>query len=75
MQPTREAALKPTSAGLYPYLPARIWTAATIINELVACYQGTSAKPADRADRVLSDAHFVFRGGEGPGALSRPKDL
>jgi hypothetical protein len=64
MQPIREAALKPTAAELYPFLPARMWTAATHLNELVAGYSGISAKTADRANRVLPDADFMFRGGE-----------
>jgi hypothetical protein len=71
MQTTREAALRPTAAELYPFLPARMWTAATHLKELVARYRGICAEAADRANRVLSDAHFMFRGGEiGTGGAS-----
>jgi hypothetical protein len=64
MQTIREAALRPTAAQLYPFLPAGRWTAAARLSELVARYRGMCAKAADRANRVLSDAHFVFRGGQ-----------
>ena len=62
-QPTREAALRPSAAELYPFLPARMWTAAGRLAELVARYRGICATATDRANRVLSDADFVFRGG------------
>jgi hypothetical protein len=64
MQPIREAALKPTAAELYPFLPARMWTPAAHLTELVAGYRGICAEATDRAHRVLSEADFVFRGGE-----------
>lgn len=57
----REAALKPEAADLYPYLPARIWTRAARLAALVAKYRGMCVKTSDRAHRVLSDAHFMFR--------------
>ena len=62
-QPVREAALRPAAAGFYPFLPARMWTAAAHLSELVARDRGICAKAAGRANRVLSDAHFMFRGG------------
>lgn len=62
-QSIREAALRPTAAESYPYLPARMWTAAAHLTELVARYRGIYAKAADRANRVLPDADFMFRGG------------
>ena len=62
-QPTREAALRPAAAEFYPFLPARMWTAAAHLTELVAAYRGICATATDRANRVLSDADFVFRGG------------
>jgi hypothetical protein len=62
-QKLREAALKPEAADLYPYLPARMWTAAGRVAELVARYRGISASAVDRLHRVLSDADFMFRGG------------
>ena len=43
-----------------------MWTAAAHLTELVARYRGRCAKAADRANRVLSDAHFMFRGAVKP---------
>lgn len=60
-QPAREAALKPQAASLYPYLPARMWTSAARLAALVAKYRGICLEASDRAHRVLSDAHFMFR--------------
>jgi hypothetical protein len=40
-----------------------MWTAAAHLTELVARYRGISATAAERADRVLSEVHFMFRGG------------
>jgi hypothetical protein len=57
----REAALRPRAADLYPFLPARMWTSAGRLAELVASYRGICAPAVDRANRVLSDAHFMFR--------------
>jgi hypothetical protein len=65
-QPIREAALRPAAADSYPFLPARMWTAAAHLTELVARDRGICAGAADRANRVLSDADFMFRGGEAP---------
>ena len=62
-QRAREAALRPAAAELYPFLPARMWTAAAYLTELVAGYRGICATATDRANRVLSDADFMFRGG------------
>jgi hypothetical protein len=41
-----------------------MWTAAAHLTELVARYRGICAEAQDRANRVLSDADFMFRGGE-----------
>jgi hypothetical protein len=57
----REAALRPAAANLYPYLPARMWTAAGRIADLVTRYRGIWAWTTDRAHRVLCEAHFMFR--------------
>jgi hypothetical protein len=62
-QPVQEAALKPSAAQSYPYPPARRWTTARRLAELVARYRGISAEAVDRIDRVLSDRDFVFRRG------------
>lgn len=63
MQPVREAALKPTAAESYPYLPARMWTAAGRLAEIVAKYRGIPTEAMSRLNRVLSDQDFMFRGG------------
>jgi hypothetical protein len=63
MQPYREAALKPTAAEFYPYLPARMWTAASRLAELVARYRAIPAEAVNRLNRVLSEKDFVFRDG------------
>ena len=62
-QTVREAALKPTAAEFYPYLPARMWTAADRLAQLVARYRGIPAEAVNRLNRVLSDQDFMFRGG------------
>jgi hypothetical protein len=62
-QPLLEAALKPSAAQSYPYLPARMWTSARRLAELVARYRGIPAEAVDRIDRVLSDRDFMFRMG------------
>jgi hypothetical protein len=59
----REAALKPAAAERYPYLPARTWTAAGRLAELVARYRGIPAGAVNRLNRVLSERDFMFRGG------------
>lgn len=61
---TREAALRPAAASFYPFLPARMWTAAARVAELVAAYKGITAGATDRAHRILSEAHFMFRSSE-----------
>ena len=58
-----EAALKPSAAESYPYLPARMWTTARRLAELVARYRGIPAEAVDRIDRVLSEGDFMFRMG------------
>ena len=58
-----EAALKPSAAQSYPYLPVRMWTKADRLAELVAKYRGLPAEAVDRIDRVLSEEDFLFRSG------------
>ena len=62
-QPVLEAALKPSAAQSYPYLPARMWTTARRLAELVGKYRGIPAEAVNRIDRVLSDRDFMFRKG------------
>lgn len=61
--PIREVALRPEAAGAYPFLPARMWTAADRVAQIVASYRGIAGGVVDRFHRVLSDRDFVFRGG------------
>lgn len=61
LQPIREAALKPSAAESYPFLPARMWTTAGRLAELVAKYRGIRADAVNRLNRVLSDQDFMFR--------------
>ena len=63
-QPTREAALRPEAADAYPFLPARMWTAAARLAAIVGGYRGVASDAVDRFHRILSDRDFVFRGGE-----------
>ena len=56
-----EAALKPSAAQSYPYLPARMWTSARRLAQLVARHRGIRAEAVDRIEQVLSDRDFVFR--------------
>lgn len=58
----RQAKLRPECAERYPTLPARMWTSATCLAELVSSYRG--ARPGERdRDRTLSETDFEFRGG------------
>ena len=56
-----QAALKPSAAEGYPYLPVHMWTTARRLAELVAKYRGIPANALDRIDRVLPDHDFMFR--------------
>ena len=60
-QPVLEAALKPSAARSYPYLPTRMWTPARRLAELVGKYRGIPAEAVNRIDEVLSDRDFMFR--------------
>jgi hypothetical protein len=56
-QPILQAALKPEAAERYPFLPVRMWTAATYIRDLVARHlRGWTPGRAD-----LPRADFEFR--------------
>ena len=55
------AALKPSAADSYPYLPARMWTTARRLAELVAKDRGIPAEAGARVDQVLSRRDFMFR--------------
>jgi hypothetical protein len=57
----REAALKPASVERYPYLPARIWTEAKGLADLVARYGARPVMTGGGRWRMLSDKDFSFR--------------
>jgi hypothetical protein len=63
LQTVLEAALKPSAADSYPYLPVRMWTSARRLAGLVARYRGIPEEALDRIDRVLSEHDFMFRSG------------
>ena len=63
MTPTvRQAKLRPECAERYPTLPARMWTSATCLAELVSSYRVARPREADK-ERTLSETDFEFRGG------------
>jgi hypothetical protein len=61
----RQAQLKPECAERYPTLPARMWTSATWVAELVVSSGGARSERPGRSDqeRTLLEADFEFRGG------------
>jgi hypothetical protein len=69
----RQAKLRPECADRYPTLPARMWTSATCLAELVASYREARPKRPGKPDkeRTLREADFEFRGGcpRWPGGL------
>jgi hypothetical protein len=61
----RQAKLRSECAQRYPTLPARMWTSASRLAELVASsYWRKSQRPGKvRESRILREADFEFRGG------------
>lgn len=60
----RQAWLDPAFATLYPDLPSGIWMTAVSASSLVVYAALSGSCPwADDGPRILSDAHFRFRGG------------
>jgi hypothetical protein len=60
----RQAKLRPECADRYPTLPARMWTSAASLAELVASYRRALHRPERaRKGRTLPEADFEFRGG------------
>ena len=57
----RQARLKSERAHLHPTLPASMWTSASRMAELVACWPKLPGTP--RGGRRLSEEDFEFRGG------------
>ena len=58
----RQAKLRPECAGRYPMLPARMWTSASCLAELVASYRGAQPGEPDK-ERTLAETDFEFLGG------------
>jgi hypothetical protein len=58
----RQAKLRPECAERYPTLPARMWTSATCLADLVA---SDRPEPIEKPykERTLSEGDFEFRGG------------
>ena len=65
MASVRLAKLKPESADRYPTLPARMWTTAAWLTELVAsCRRPRPDQPGKtHTGRILPESDFEFRGG------------
>ena len=61
----RQAKLKPECADRYPTLPARMWTSAACLTELVTAYRRAWPRRPAKAEkgRTLSETDFEFRGG------------
>jgi len=58
----RQAKLRPESAERFPTLPARMWTSATCLAELVIS-DGETRPGKPPKERTLSETDFEFRGG------------
>ena len=66
----REARLKSEYAKLYPSVTPGVWQAAAAVADLVRTQRElTNGEDSMSVGRVLSDAHFEFRGGT-PRALA-----
>jgi hypothetical protein len=64
MATIRQAKLKPECAGSYPTLPARMWTSAAWLAELVTPYRARAQRPGKAGrERTLPETDFEFRGG------------
>ena len=63
----RQAKLRPECANRYPTLPARIWTSAARLAELVASYGRAQRPEKARKGRTLPEADFEFQGGSPAG--------
>ena len=62
--PVRQAKLRPECANRYPTLPARMWTSAARLDELVASYRRAPQRLENpRKGRTLPDTDFEFQGG------------
>jgi hypothetical protein len=65
----REVWLDPAFGALYPELPSGIWMTAASVSSLIVYRALKWGRPwPDDSPRILSDAHFKFRGGRCRGA-------
>ncbi|HEU4700065.1 MAG TPA: hypothetical protein VFS40_12860 [Gemmatimonadales bacterium] len=62
-QMVREACLRPQFAELYPTLVPSVWLPATEVARRVFLYVVGAGVVGHLPERILSDAHFEFRGG------------
>ena len=60
---SREARLRPEHAELYPVLPPGVWLSASEIGRQLLLWHLATAR-APEAERLISEEHFEFRGGE-----------
>ena len=70
----REARLRSEHAALYPGVHAGIWEPAAVLVDRIVAARLLRGGPLEIRARVLSDAHFEFRGGSGPGVRPRRED-
>ena len=69
MQSTiREARLKPDYASFYPGVEPGIWLPATVIGQQLLLWHLT-APATPQGERLMSEEHFEFRGGQKTGGL------
>jgi hypothetical protein len=59
----REARLRPEYAHLYPSLQPGVWLPATTVGQQLLLWHLAKAV-TPRGERLLTDEHFEFRGGQ-----------
>jgi hypothetical protein len=65
----RQVWLDPAFAALYSELPSGIWMTAVSVSSIIVDGALRRGRPwPDEGPRILSDAHFKFRGGRRRGA-------
>ena len=63
METIREARLRRAAADRYPFIPVRMWTEATRMEELVREHLKRDGLRVRARRRALADRDFHFRGG------------
>jgi hypothetical protein len=61
--PIREGRLRPEYAALYPGVQPGVWMPATAIGQQLLLWHLT-APATPQGDRLMSEEHFEFRGGQ-----------